>query len=229
MFQAVLHGGAMEALRFRKGDPDAECWGALIWSYNDCWGETGWSVIDHYLRRKASYYWLRRACAPVKIITRPRGDMLVTRIVNDTRRAFDAEVQHGWFRVDGADRRLVTRALTIPANSMVEVARVAISQELCPDKWLHGAVLTGDGIPADQAIWLLAPFRMLAPTTPQLTVKRSGDNITVSSPTYCHAVHAEDGGHALFSDNYFDLLPGVPYCIRASSPAIALRTVMPIE
>ena len=74
MFQASLHGHAMEALRFRKDDPVDDCQGALIWSYSECWGETGWSIIDYYLRRKASYYWFRRACAPVKVIVRQRGD-----------------------------------------------------------------------------------------------------------------------------------------------------------
>ena len=63
MFQAIMHGNAMEALRFRKHDPVNDCAGALIWSYSDCWGETGWSILDYYLRRKASYYWTRRACA----------------------------------------------------------------------------------------------------------------------------------------------------------------------
>ena len=84
MFQMNLHEHAMEALRFRKNDPVADCQGALIWSFSDCWGETGWSVLDYYLRRKASYYGFRRACSPVKVITRQRGDQFVTRLVNDT-------------------------------------------------------------------------------------------------------------------------------------------------
>ena len=33
--------------------------------------------------------------------------------------------------------------------------------------------------------------------------------LEVSSPVYCHGVHVEDDGHALISDNWFDLLPGV--------------------
>ena len=76
MFQAILQGHAMEALRFRKDDPVDDCQGALIWSYSDCWGETGWSILDYYLRRKASYYWFRRACAPLKVIVRQRQDQL---------------------------------------------------------------------------------------------------------------------------------------------------------
>ena len=228
LYQAQMHGGAMEALRFRKGDPDAECWGALIWSYNDCWGEMGWSVIDHYLRRKASYYWLRRACAPVKALIRPRGDALVTRVVNDTRKQYDAEIQHGWFCLGGSERRLTTTNLTLPANSMVEVARAPLPTDLSPREWLYGAVLTGDGFPADQAIWLLAPFRTLALAEPQLSVTRSGETLEVSSPVYCHAVHGEDGGRPVMSDNDFDLLPGVTKRITTTIADLSLEAAWPI-
>src|SRR5512147_847797 len=93
MFQAMMQGGVLEGLRFRKDDPVDDCHGALVWSYNDCWGETGWSIIDHYVRRKASYYWFRRAAAPIKVIVRPRGGELVTRVVNDTLGAREAVVR----------------------------------------------------------------------------------------------------------------------------------------
>ncbi len=227
LYQALMHGGAMEALRFRKGDLEAECWGALIWSYNDCWGEMGWSVIDHYLRRKASYYWLKRACAPVKVIVRPRAGQLVTRVVNDTRQAYDAEVRHGWFRVDGADRQLLTTSITLPVNGMVEIARAEIPGDINPREWVYGAVLSGDGIPDDQAVWLLSPYRTLALADPQLQITRDAGGLTVASPVFCHAIHAEDGGRPGLSDNFVDLLPGIPRRIETEKE-IVLQVVMPI-
>ncbi|MHB9022595.1 MAG: glycoside hydrolase family 2 protein [Armatimonadota bacterium] len=227
MFQAMAHGHAMEAMRFRKDDPEAECWGALIWSYNDCWGEMGWSVIDHYLRRKASYYWLRRACSPMKIISRPRGDSLVTRIVNDTLQSREGEVQHGWFRLDGTDRRLTTRQAAIPANGMVEIARENIPDDLSPREWLYGAVLRGEGV-EDQALWLLAPVRELALPEPQLSVIQQGNLLEISSPVFCHGVHYYDGGHEVLSDNYFDLLPGITRTVTVVDEMPDLRVVLPV-
>ncbi len=38
--------------------------------------------------------------------------------------------------------------------------------------------------------------------------------LQISSPVYCHAVHVEDHGWELLSDNWFDLLPGVPVSLR---------------
>ena len=54
MFQAILHGHAMEALRFRKYDPVDDCQGALIWSYRTAGGRpVGRSWITTCAARQA--------------------------------------------------------------------------------------------------------------------------------------------------------------------------------
>ncbi|MBM3473338.1 MAG: hypothetical protein FJX75_08735 [Armatimonadetes bacterium] len=219
MFQALIHGHAMEAQRFRKHDPHDDCAGALIWSYSDCWGETGWSVLDYYLRRKAGYYALRRACAPLKVIVRRRGDALVTRVVNDTLSPASATVETGWWRLDGSDREVTTRAIQAPANDMVGVASAPLDADgHDPREWLYAAVVRGpDGEPLDQSVWIVAPHRELALPDPQIEVADAGNGwLEVSSPVYCHAVHVEDHGREVLSDNWFDLVPGVPVRLRRS-------------
>jgi beta-mannosidase len=220
MFQAMMQGGVLEGLRFRKDDLVDDCQGALVWSYNDCWGETGWSIIDHYLRRKASYYWFKRAATPVKVIVRPRGDELVTRVVNDTMSARDAVVSIGWIRLDGSAREIREIRATIPANGMIEIARDALpsASERDPGKWLYAAVMRGEGIPDDQAIWLLAPHRELALAEPVISVSERDGMLEVSSDVYCHSVHLEDEGREVIEDNFFDLLPGVPRRIPITNP-----------
>jgi beta-mannosidase len=234
MYQALLQGGAMEALRFRKDDPKAECQGALIWSYNDCWGETGWTIIDHYVRRKASYYWFRRAAAPVKVVVRSRDGHLVTRVVNDTLKSYQAVVRCGWVRLDGRAREWQNHSVTIPANGMIEVASAPFPSptERNPREWLYAATLAGEGIPEDQAIWLLAPHRELAPAKPVISSRVQNGVLEVSSQVYCHGVHLEDDGHEVLADNYFELLPGAPRRIPITTPTPSgtypLTAVMPI-
>ncbi len=212
MFQAGLLGRAVEACRFRKGDNRHECQGALVWSYSDCWGETGWSIIDYYCRRKAAYYWYRRACKPVKVIVRQRGHSLVTRVVNDTREAVAAMVQFGWFRVDGTERRLQSKRVKVPANGMKEIGCEAIpaKRQVDPREWIYGTVLRGADVEEDQCVWALVPYRELTLPQPGIQVRRKGSGWEVTSPAYCHGVHCNDHGRAVISDNYFDLLPGVP-------------------
>ncbi|MFZ1932308.1 MAG: sugar-binding domain-containing protein [Thermoguttaceae bacterium] len=233
MCQAFIHGHAMEAMRFRKLDPADDCAGALIWSYSEPWGEVGWSLLDYYLRRKPSYYAVGRACRPVKVIVRQRGDQLVTRMVNDTLQPVEGIVEYGWWRLDGAGRSVQSRAVTIPADGMVQIAseKAASSTDRNPKQWLYAAVFRTGDVAVDQSVWLLEPYRKLAVAKPQIKVTPCADGwLEVSSPVYAHGVHAEDHGHELISDNWFDLLPGVPvrvHLARGNGPeSIHLEATM---
>jgi len=236
MFQAVMHGNAMEALRFRKHDPANDCAGALIWSYSDCWGETGWSILDYYLRRKASYYWFRRACAPVKVIVRRRGDELVTRVVNDTLQPVTGTIEKGWWRLDGSSRNVESLPVVVEPNGILEVGAVKLppADQRDPTQWLYAALLRGkDGMVTDQSICLLRPYRELALRSPTITVATVADGLLeITSPVFAHAIHVEDHGHELMSDNWFDLLPGVPNHVRIPNgyqrDSIRLEAVMPM-
>lgn len=237
MFQAIMHGHAMEALRFRKNDPKDDCRGALIWSYTDTWGETGWSILDYYQRRKASYYCLRRACAPVKVIVRQRSEKFVTRIVNDTLEPHSGTADVGWWRLDGSERDVRSYPVSIPSNGMLEVAAAPVPapEERDPRLWLYAAVLRdGDGAAVDQSVWPLRPCRELTLAAPEIsTVQTENDTLEVSSPVFCHGVHVEDHGYEVLSDNWFDLLPGVPIRVRIAAEcergSISLRAVVPQE
>ncbi len=223
MCQATLHGPAVEAMRFRKHDPVDDCQGALIWSYSEPWGETGWSLLDYYLRRKPSYYWVRRANAPVKVIVRRRGDELVTRMVNDTLQPVDGVVEYGWWRLDGAKHETQSKPVGLGPNAMVELARAKIpaAGERDPGQWLYAAVLRdAAGTAVDQSIWLLETHRKLGLTAPRIkTVRLADGSVEIASSVFAHAVHTEDHGRELVSDNWFDLLPGVPVRVRSAANA----------
>jgi beta-mannosidase len=231
MWQALIQGGMMEALRFQKDEAQNDCQGALIWSYTDCVGQTGWAIWDYYTRRKAAYYWFRRAAAPVKIIVRERGGQLLTRVVNDTLEPVTGSVELGWWRLDGRGKELESRPLLLAPNGVAEVAAVKLppAGERAADEWLYAAVLRGhDGRPRDQSVCLRAPVRKLKLANPQIQVAQLADGgLEISSPVFAHAVHTEDHGHELISDNWFDLLPGVPVHVRG--PAGAKPESIPFE
>lgn len=216
LFQAFIYGHLYESARFRKHDPDDDSQGFLIWMYNDSWGEIGWSIIDYYLRRKPSWYTVRRACRPVKVLARRRQNRMVTRVVNDTLQSVAATVRYGWVGLDGQDTRWRSRSLRIPANSMVEIASDAIpaATDLEPASYGYAATLQGTGLEDDQALMLLAPYRQLRTRQPAVKLTVRGRAIELCSQVYCHMVHVDDHGKALLSDNYFDLLPNVPKTIQ---------------
>jgi beta-mannosidase len=225
MWQAIIQGGMMEALRFQKLDPKHDVEGALIWSYTDCVGETGWAILDYYMRRKAAYYWFRRAAAPIKVLVRPRGEQLITRVVNDTLEPLKGTVEVGWWRLDGQGKDVKTHRVALNADGMLELAKEPMPSRgpHDPTEWLYAAVLRGkDGRLLDQAVWLGVPCRRLKLAPPRLeTIRHPDGSIEVSSAAFAHAVHAEDHGRELISDNWFNLLPHVPVTLRVAKPGAA--------
>lgn len=214
MFQATMYGRTIESMRFRKGDPEDDCSGALIWMYNDCWGESGWTPVDYYLRRKASYYWIKNVCTPVRAIVRRRDDELVTRVVNDSLGPVSCTVACGWYRVDGSDTDVTLHDVVLPANSMVEIARVPIPGNSARphSSWVYAAHCEGHA----PSVLSLLPFRQLDRVSHRIQIERAGLAVTLISQTYCHGVRHHDAGQPLLSDNYFDLLPGVPRTIHCN-------------
>ena len=72
-------------------------------------------------------------------------------------------------------------------------------------------------MPVDQSVWLLEPYRKLEVKPPQIKAVVCDDgSLDISSSVYAHAVHVEDHGHELISNNWFDLLPGVPVRVRVA-------------
>ena len=99
---------------------------------------------------------------------------------------------------------------------------------------MYAAVLRGhDGTATDQSLCLLMPYRKLAMRDPALKVTRVGNDVLeVSSPVFAHVVHTEDHGHELVSDNWFDLIPGVPVRVRVAAgrnpDSVHFQAVMPM-
>ena len=234
MSQGEVLADGLEAMRFRKNDATDDCQGFLFWAFNEVWPGATWSIIDHYLRRKASYYAFKRAAKPVKILSRPRGRELVTRVINDTRNAYTAVVSHGWMRLDGRARELQSRRVRIAPNSKLQVAATPLPKpgERNPHEWLYAAELRGNSV-NDQHVWLLAPYPELTLSTPAISMAVANGIVEVISPVFCRGVHADDGGEGILSDNYFDLLPGIAQRITSSARLLpspnSFKPVLPVH
>ena len=91
--------------------------------YNDCWPETGWTIIDYYLTRKISFYFLKRAFATKKLIIRAcEGGAEVT-VINETPEAFTADIHCGYMTFTGETDSLCTKTLKVAPHSMQQFHR----------------------------------------------------------------------------------------------------------
>lgn len=214
--QALMLGYSLEALRARP-----LCWGALFWMFNDCWGEVGWSIVDYALRRKPSYYAVKRAFAPVRLIVRKDGGEAVVTLCNDTSAAIRFQADAGWFPLDGRNPRTLRVSVELPAHSRGVVSRLPLAGgDTAGEIW---AVRPDEGCGILPSCLRLACRKdMRLPGGRVHTEKAIDDGedllITVSSDCFAHAVHFIPGS-ARASDAYFDLLPRERRTVRIAGMA----------
>ena len=215
--QGMMYSYALDSMRSREN-----CHGSLFWMYNDCWGEVGWTILDYYLRRKISWYFVRRAFAPLRLILRRAGDQIRILLANDTPKACTFDLEFGYLSLDGSLSDLQTRKAQAPALARTELCRFSPgSHDPTAGLWIARVPGAADIAPG---VFGAVSFRQLRTTDPKLAWKvvgkgRNGCAVRVSSVGYAHAVALKLPPDAVPADNYFDLLPGERRQIAVSATA----------
>jgi beta-mannosidase len=210
---------------FRRRKP--HCSGTLFWQFNDCWPSLSWSVLDYYGFGKAGYYYVRRAYAPVLASFKASEDGRVELwITNDTLEEVEDTVliQLGNF----TDGKVWEESIgvTVPANSSNVVwGRDLKSYESRPDKYL--SVRSGtDVFPGNRHFFAAIKDLQRVTRRPQVeisSIHKHSVQVSIYSPVYLFYVHLIiPDEYTLYSDNYFDLLPGEKRMIEVSNPKITL-------
>lgn len=205
--QGLMLGYSLESIRFSQN-----CMGSLFWMYNDCWGEAGWTIIDYYLKRKPSYYFVKRAFAPKKLIIRSNAKKIEVMGVNDTRERIMFLMEYGVISLDGiTSYKEKTEIILDPCTKSV------IFEFDKPDIDLTRNIIYAKPAEYDlgiaPAIYRAKDFKDLLESTPRILIKdiKTVENdyvIHISSDEYAHAVHFDLDDSVLLSDEYFDMLPG---------------------
>ncbi len=214
--QGTMLGYALELMRSR-----ADCDGSLFWMFNDCWGEVGWTIVDYYLRRKPSWYFVRRAFAPIRMILRPAGDEINLVIANDTQIAESLVLEVGYLSLDGSFDDYETIQVNVFPLARTQVFNFK-RENHDPRRGLWFARTTGESILLP-AIFRSVDYRKLQVSTPGfetnlVKLKEQVYTFKISTDSYAHAVYLDLPEGAVPSDNYFDLLPGESRDIQVISP-----------
>jgi len=214
--QGVAHGYSLDSMRF-----DQNCWGSLIWDYNDSWGEQGWSLIDYYTRRKITYYFVKRAFAPIHLILREKDGLIYVMGVNDTPIEHSFDVSYGYLAFDGSltDLKECTVVLAPFSRTILfefpkgsnDLTRGCIA--LIPEAG-QGNVLP--------AVFRAKDMRELQLPQANLSInwiQKDADGFVfdVKADAFAHAVHFNLGSGVRLSDEYFELLPGETRRVKVES------------
>ncbi len=214
MVHSSVLGYSLEAIRFKDF-----CSGGIFWMYNDTWGEVGWTIIDYYLRRKPSFYGVKRALAHQKISIRCIDGQVILQGCNDGMEPLDFQAEYGYISFDGKERH--TRSLSFHLDPHT---RTYLSEEALPDyDYKKGSIMVIPDTPEiDPVMLILHENRHLDYAPSAVSVLSSSEEegqtvLTVTSEGYVHGVYVK--GNYKCSDNYFDLLPGQTKTIRVENGA----------
>jgi len=206
---------------FRRRKP--HCSGTLVWQLDDCWPGASWSLIDYYGFGKASYFYVRRAYAPVLASFRACADgSLELWLTNDTRHAVAdrATVLVGDFA--GGIERTEDIALEVAPNTSTIVARWE-SGRVPADAAHFVAVISERGcFPTNRLFFAAIKDLRREPVRPDAEMTPLDDctlRVRLRAPGFAYFVSLDAAHDATrFSDNYFDLLPDEERSIFVTNP-----------
>jgi len=216
---------------FRRRKP--HCSGSLLWQYNDCWPGISWSLVDYYGFGKASYFYTRRAYAPVIASFKPLDDGDVELwITNDTLRVIedDATIELGDFHTGAVWSEAC--AFAVPANSSQPIWRGSAARaKAAANRFLSAHSGTGTFLPNRLFFAPIKDLDRRVDAHPIIKVEAVSPRelrVHLTAPCYLYFVHLlVPHEQTRFSDNYFDMHDGEvrTITVRVSEGTIAPQDV----
>lgn len=228
-----LHGEHMGELLNSYRRNIKICSGALFWMYNDSWPTSGWTTHDYYLRRKALFYYMKRAFAPVSISMKDEEGGVSVWISNLSNKTVTGVLDYGrYLFTDGKPRISFEKNVTIKHGTSIRAgffytsrswpweALASFASARLKDE--HGTTvsrttkffssykgLSGEGFSFPPSCWESKSLRK-----PKIEIAADNKKIIVTTdvPAFSIKIDAED---FIPDDNFFDLLPGeekILYC-----------------
>lgn len=204
---------AMEAHRARRD----YCMGSLFWQINDCWPVASWSSIDYFGRWKAQQYYARKSYAPILVSAWRDGDQISVHVVSDELQDRRADLLIEVVDFHGKVLKTSRKSLTIKGNAAATPYKSTVygllSGCLPSDVLVRARLLSGKDTLAEDRLYVRPVKDLNLPDA-----KVSATVKALSSGDFAIALNADalvknlylsfDDWDGVFSDNYFDLMPG---------------------
>jgi len=200
------------------------CMGTLYWQLNDCWPVASWSGTDYYRNYKALHYFARKAYEPVVPDSYHRGDTVEFCVISDRNIRMRGTLRIRTVTFDGQtifqqDQPFRTEPLGISTKVKIPASKLANGRD--PNSVVVITSIVADGVNASEnLLYLVKPKDLDLPAVNINTRILEDANswlINLSSAKLAKNVMVTWKGRAgIFSDNYFDLIPGKQTTIRLS-------------
>ena len=187
------------------------CSGTMNWMFNDIWPCGTWSVVDYYMNPMPAYYALKRAYYSNNFIITKTVSGYQLFAVNETNKPMEYKVEYGISDLYGkATGENGNKNGTVDAYSSVCVHTFEDYDDTTSFMYAKG-VIGGDNREATlfKALWKDIEF-----VEPELKVNfekiDNGIKAIITTKNYARTINIASPVREdlIYSDNYFDLMPG---------------------
>jgi beta-mannosidase len=218
VLQAEAMKTAIEAHRRSK----FFCMGSLYWQMNDCWPVASWASMDYYGRWKAAQYYIRKSFRDVMVsIDGTSGETIDIHIVSDILEALECTLELKLLDFSGKELDRWSKEVSLQGNSKVKA--VGFKNE----EWVKhyekqslvlSAAIVQNGAVLDNKVHYFVPAKEIALQKPEIKLTKETEggssSITLQTNTLAKQVWISSEIEGIFTDNYFDLIPGAPVTVQ---------------
>ncbi len=217
LLQALGVKTAIEAHRRAK----PWCMGTMYWQLNDCWPVVSWSSRDYYGKKKALQYAIPHAYAKLLISPVVEDGHIKVYISSDDEKLRKATMRVELLDFSGKSYSDELFAVDIPGNTSLvyyDTLKAAMVGDLSPTELVLAVTLDvidkyPDRYNEKNLFYFVAPKNLQLPVpviSKKVTETPTGYTIRLSCDKLVKNLFLSTRVKGDFSDNYFDMLPGVP-------------------
>ncbi|WP_408008015.1 glycosyl hydrolase 2 galactose-binding domain-containing protein [Pseudalkalibacillus sp. A8] len=209
VLQAEGIKSAIEAHRRKK----PFCMGTLYWQMNDCWPVASWSSMDYEGRWKALHYQVRKSFQDVMLsIDGTDSSKVDIHVISDLLSYVEGELHIQLLDFEGNVLKEKSSKVDVKPNSGKVVLRLS-TEELLEGfdrtRTVLEALIVQDGNVIDRKEHYFVSVKDLELSSPEIIVTESDDGVFyVDTNVLAKQVWLSSETEGIFSDNYFDLIPG---------------------
>jgi len=203
--------------------------GTLYWQLNDCWPVASWSSMDYFGRWKALHYSAKKFFAPLLLSIEDTGTKMDLWLTSDLTAAWEGKARWALMTLDGKALQEGEMEAKVDALGSKLLGTLDFQAEVfggvdrSRELVFAAELLQGEHALAMQ-LATFAPNKHLELVDPCLDVQVTQEGgqamFTVAARSLARFVELKlEGADAVFSDNYFDVLPGKPVRVSCAMPA----------
>ncbi|MDX1357979.1 MAG: glycoside hydrolase family 2 protein [Clostridia bacterium] len=208
--EAIKYG--VEHWRRNRG----RCMGSIYWQFNDCWPVASWSSVDSFQRWKALHYFAKRFYNPVLLSVEENGLKADLHLSNESLGDIKGTVFWKLIDTSGSVIKQDSFDISVGPLSSRKVCDLDFSNELSDMDKRRESVLVyefiGSGYKTGSTL-LFVPNKYFEYDKPEIktgySYKKGILEISLESSSYAGYVELMPlECDCVFSDNYFNLIPG---------------------